>query len=43
MDAQEWLVVNALPGMGALRIAQLVARQPQWPEGLVGCTAQPSG
>lgn len=33
MDAQEWLVVNALPGMGALRIAQLVARQPQWPEG----------
>lgn len=33
MDAQAWLVVNALPGMGALRIAQLVARQPQWPEG----------
>jgi len=33
MDAQAWLAVNALPGMGALRIAQLVARQPQWPEG----------
>lgn len=33
MDAKEWLVVNALPGMGALRIAQLIARQPQWPEG----------
>ncbi|MCH4810751.1 DNA-processing protein DprA [Vreelandella neptunia] len=33
MDAQEWLVVNALPSMGALRIAQLVARQPRWPEG----------
>ncbi|TVU91091.1 DNA-processing protein DprA [Vreelandella titanicae] len=33
MDAQAWLVVNALPGMGALRIAQLVARQPQWPAG----------
>jgi len=33
MDAQAWLVVNALPGMGALRIAQLLARQPQWPEG----------
>ncbi len=33
MDAQEWLVVNALPGVGALRIAQLLARQPEWPEG----------
>ncbi|BBI59581.1 hypothetical protein HSBAA_08870 [Vreelandella sulfidaeris] len=33
MDAHEWLVVNALPGMGALRIAQLLARQPQWPAG----------
>ena len=33
MDAKEWLVVNALPGVGALRIAQLLARQPQWPEG----------
>ena len=33
MDAQAWLVVNALPSMGALRIAQVVARQPQWPEG----------
>lgn len=33
MDAKEWLVVNALPGMGALKIAQLLARQPQWPEG----------
>ncbi|TVP48141.1 MAG: DNA-protecting protein DprA [Halomonas sp.] len=33
MDAKEWLVINALPGMGALRIAQLLARQPQWPEG----------
>ncbi|OJA06765.1 DNA-processing protein DprA [Halomonas sp. QHL1] len=33
MDAQAWLVVNALPSMGALRIAQLIARQPQWPEG----------
>lgn len=33
MDAQSWLAVNALPGMGALRIAQLLARQPQWPEG----------
>ncbi|GEN28020.1 DNA protecting protein DprA [Halovibrio variabilis] len=33
MDAQAWLVVNALPGMGALRIAQLLARQPQWPDG----------
>ena len=29
MDDQAWLVVNALPGMGALRIAQLLARQPQ--------------
>lgn len=33
MDAQAWLVVNALPSMGALRIAQLVVRQPHWPEG----------
>ncbi|MDP3535587.1 MAG: DNA-processing protein DprA [Halomonas sp.] len=33
MDAKEWLVVNALPGMGAHRIAQLVARRPQWPQG----------
>lgn len=33
MNAKEWLVVNALPGMGALKIAQLLARQPQWPEG----------
>lgn len=33
MDAHEWLVVNALPGLGALRIAQLLARQPQWPAG----------
>ncbi|MBP5981500.1 MAG: DNA-processing protein DprA [Halomonas sp.] len=33
MDASEWLVVNALPGMGALRISQLVARKPRWPEG----------
>ncbi|MGO2393374.1 MAG: DNA-processing protein DprA [Halomonas sp.] len=33
MNTQQWLVINALPGMGALRIAQLVARQPQWPEG----------
>ncbi|MDQ7728057.1 DNA-processing protein DprA [Halomonas sp. SpR8] len=33
MDAQEWLVVNALPGMGALRIAKLAAHEPQWPEG----------
>ncbi|MEA2120330.1 DNA-processing protein DprA [Halovibrio sp. HP20-50] len=40
MDAQAWLVVNALPGMGALRIAQLLARQPQWPEGWL--TALPS-
>lgn len=33
MDAKEWLAVNALPGMGATRIAQLVARKPQWPQG----------
>ncbi len=33
MDAKEWLVVNALPGMGALRTAQLVARTPHWPDG----------
>ena len=33
MDASEWLVVNALPGMGALRISQLAARKPRWPEG----------
>ncbi len=33
MDAQAWLAVNALPSMGALRIAQMVARQPRWPEG----------
>lgn len=33
MDTQAWLAVNALPSMGALRIAQLLARQPQWPEG----------
>ncbi|MFC7369156.1 MULTISPECIES: DNA-processing protein DprA [Vreelandella] len=33
MNAKEWLVVNALPGMGALRTARLVARQPQWPDG----------
>jgi DNA processing protein len=33
MDAQAWLVVNSLTGMGALRIAQLVARQPAWPAG----------
>lgn len=33
MDAREWLVINALPGMGATRIAQLVARSPQWPQG----------
>ena len=33
MDTKEWLVINALPGMGALRIHQLVARRPRWPEG----------
>ncbi|WP_172118605.1 DNA-processing protein DprA [Halomonas hibernica] len=33
MNTSEWLVVNALPGMGALRITQMVARQPRWPEG----------
>ncbi|HBM27377.1 MAG TPA: DNA-protecting protein DprA [Halomonas sp.] len=33
MDAKEWLAVHALPGMGATRIAQLVARQPSWPQG----------
>ncbi|MGM0832640.1 MAG: DNA-processing protein DprA [Pseudomonadota bacterium] len=33
MDAKEWLVVNELPGMGALRTAALVAKQPQWPHG----------
>lgn len=33
MDTQAWLAINALPGMGALRIAQLVARQPEWPQG----------
>ncbi len=33
MDTREWLVVNALPGVGPQRIAELVARQPQWPEG----------
>lgn len=33
MNAKEWLVVNALPGMGALRTARLVAQQPQWPAG----------
>lgn len=33
MDTQAWLVVNALPGMGALRIAQLSALKPQWPGG----------
>lgn len=33
MDAKEWLAVNALPGMGAARIAQMVARKPQWPQG----------
>ncbi|PRY65068.1 DNA processing protein [Vreelandella songnenensis] len=33
MEAKEWLAVNALPGMGALRIHQLVRRKPRWPEG----------
>ncbi|RUR39483.1 DNA-processing protein DprA [Vreelandella populi] len=33
METREWLAVNALPGMGALRIHQLVARRPRWPEG----------
>ncbi|QPL46787.1 DNA-protecting protein DprA [Halomonas sp. A40-4] len=33
MDTREWLVVNALPGVGAQRIAELVAQQPQWPQG----------
>ncbi|MEC8936552.1 MAG: DNA-processing protein DprA [Pseudomonadota bacterium] len=33
MDAKEWLAVSALPGMGAARIAQMVARKPQWPQG----------
>lgn len=33
MNAREWLVVNALPSMGPHRIAQLVARGPQWPQG----------
>ncbi|CAH1042041.1 DNA-processing protein DprA [Halomonas sp. TD01] len=33
MDAKEWLVVNELPGMGALRTAALAAKQPQWPHG----------
>ncbi|MCO7246446.1 DNA-processing protein DprA [Halomonas sp. Mc5H-6] len=33
MDTREWLVVNALPGVGPQRIAELVAQQPQWPQG----------
>ncbi|MWJ27274.1 DNA-protecting protein DprA [Halomonas sp. ZH2S] len=33
MDAREWLVAASLPGMGALRIAELAAREPKWPEG----------
>lgn len=33
MDAKEWLVVHALPGIGAHRVATLVAHDPQWPQG----------
>ncbi|MGM0823882.1 MAG: DNA-processing protein DprA [Pseudomonadota bacterium] len=33
MDTREWLAVNALPGVGPQRIAQLVAQQPAWPQG----------
>ncbi|CAM3866626.1 DNA-processing protein DprA [Vreelandella rituensis] len=33
MGAREWLVVASLPGMGPLRIAELAAREPKWPQG----------
>lgn len=33
MQATEWLVVNALPGLGAQRIAKLAEVSPEWPHG----------
>ncbi|MCL7930910.1 DNA-processing protein DprA [Halomonas llamarensis] len=33
MDAKEWLVLSALPGLGAQRIAKLAEQSPEWPHG----------
>lgn len=33
MYAKEWLVLSALPGLGAQRIARLAEQGPQWPQG----------
>jgi len=33
MQATEWLVLNALPGLGAQRIARLAQQAPEWPHG----------
>ncbi|NOG31950.1 DNA-protecting protein DprA [Halomonas sp. TBZ9] len=33
MQASEWLVLNALPGLGAQRIAKLAEQAPEWPHG----------
>ncbi|MYL23282.1 DNA-protecting protein DprA [Halomonas alkaliantarctica] len=33
MHAKEWLVLSALPGLGAQRIAKLAEQRPEWPHG----------
>lgn len=33
MQATEWLVLNALPGLGTQRIARLAEQSPEWPGG----------
>lgn len=33
MQAREWLALARLPGMGAARLAELVAARPDWPDG----------
>ncbi|WP_346795711.1 DNA-processing protein DprA [Halomonas sp. Bachu 37] len=42
MDPMQWLAVSMLPGMGPRRIAELVARNPEWPQGWLAAMPAPA-
>ncbi|GED23038.1 DNA-processing protein DprA [Halomonas halmophila] len=41
-NAMEWLALSLLPGVGASRLAALVAEQPAWPDGWLAALPHPA-
>ncbi|GGX94273.1 DNA protecting protein DprA [Litchfieldella qijiaojingensis] len=42
MTAKDWLIVSRLPGVGARRLAELLTRCPDWPEGWLALLPDPA-